>query len=155
MLFLSQSLLFLSFLQAVTVEQPRKLTSLVMEYNSPYIQLRMENQILQVSYVKNLQINLPIALDIVKTRRSFTNGRLIPVMIFSKGLVSIDKPAREFLASPEGVDGLSAAAIIVQSPFASFLGNFFLTVNKTGIPVKIFSNQIRAEKWLRKFIDKS
>jgi hypothetical protein len=155
MLLLSQSLFFLSFLQAVAVEQPCKLTSQVMEYSSPYIHLRMSNQILQVTYVNNLKINLAIAKDIVQTRRSFTQDQVIPVMIFSKGLSSIDKPAREFLASAEGVNGLSAAAILVHSPFGSFLGNFFLTVNKTGIPVKIFSNQARAEKWLRKFIDKT
>jgi len=77
----------------------------------------------------------------------------MPSMIISQGVVSIDKPAREYLVSVEAIEGLAASAIIINSTFSSFLGNFFLAVYKTKMPVKIFADIASAEKWLQQFID--
>lgn len=123
-----------------------------MEYDTPFVHLRIKDNILIASYKKNLIINLEVAQKIVLQRQSFTRGQVMPVIIFSNEVTSIDKPAREYFASPKGTEGLSASAIIVNSPFSRFLGNFFLMVNKTSIPVKLFSNSSRAEKWLQQFI---
>ena len=74
-------------------------------------------------------------------------------MLISQGVISMDKPSREYLASDEATEGLLATAIIVDSSFSSFLGNFFLMVNKTKMPVKIFYDIPLAEKWLQQFIN--
>lgn len=123
-----------------------------MELDTPYVHLRIKDNILVGTYKKDLHIDLDIAKQIVCTRLSFTGGNKMPSLILSEGVVSIDKPAREYLASDEGVQGLTASAIIVNSPYSSFLGNFFRSVTKTNIPVKQFSAISRAEKWLQKFI---
>jgi hypothetical protein len=123
-----------------------------MEYDTPFVHLRIKDNILIASYKKNLIINLDVAQKIVLQRQSFTRGQIMPVIIFSNEVTSIDKPAREYFASPKGIEGLSASAIIVNSPFSRYLGNFFLMVNKTSIPVKLFSNISQAEKWLQQFI---
>ena len=124
-----------------------------MELDSPYIYLRIKNRILVGTYTKNLRINLAIAKAIVRTRISFTGNKKIPSLIISQGVVSIDKPAREYLSSADATKGLTAAAIVVSSAFSSFLGNFFLAVNKTNIPVKLFSDAVKAEQWLQQFIE--
>jgi hypothetical protein len=124
-----------------------------MEYDTPFVHLRIKDNILIASYKKNLIINLDIAKKIVLQRQSFTRGQKMAVMIFSQGVTGIDKPAREFFASPKGTEGLSASAIVVNSPFSRLLGNFFLRVNKAPIPVKLFSNISSAEKWLQQFIN--
>jgi len=103
------------------------------------------------TYKKNLRINLEIARAIVHARKSFTS-RPMPSLIISQGVISMDKPAREYLASAEATRGLTAAAIIVHSAFSSFLGNFFLAVNKTVLPVKIFTDIRKAENWLGQYI---
>lgn len=123
-----------------------------MKHDSPYVDLHIKNNILVGTYKKNLHIDLEIAKQIVNTRISFTGGRKMPSLIISKGVTSMDKPAREYLASDEAVEGIIAAAIVVDSPFSSFLGNFFLTVYKTRIPVRTFPAIPRAEKWLQQFI---
>jgi hypothetical protein len=76
----------------------------------------------------------------------------MPALIFNQGVISMDKEARQFLSSADGIKGLKAAAIILDSPFGSFLGNFFLAVNKTSMPVRIFSSAGSAAKWLAQFI---
>ncbi len=122
-----------------------------MEYDTPFAHLRIKDNILIVSYRTNLIINLDVAQKIVLQRKAFTRGQKMAAIIFGQGVKSIDKAAREFLASSKGTEGVSATAIIVNSPFSKLLGNFFLMVNKTTIPVKLFSKISSAEKWLQQF----
>ena len=123
-----------------------------MELDTPFVHISIKDKILVGTYKKNLRINLEIAKEIVRARLSFTGGKKMPSMIISQGVISMDKPAREYLASDEAIVGLAASAIVVNSPFSSFLGSFFLAVNKTKMPVKIFADIPSAEKWLQQFI---
>jgi hypothetical protein len=123
-----------------------------MEFESPFIHLCIKEGVLVGTYKKNVRINLDVAKQIVLTRIAFTEGKKLPSLIKSQGVISIDKPAREYLASDEATKGLVASAILVNSHFSSILGNFFLLVNKTKMPVKIFTDVRRAQKWLEQFI---
>lgn len=122
------------------------------ELDTPYVHLKIDGGILIGTYKKGLKITLPIAREIIQTRKDFTEGRPYPALIYNQGVISMDKAAREFMSSEEGIKGLKAAAIILDSPFGSFLGNFFLMVNKTSLPVKIFTTVAPALKWLSQFI---
>jgi|SRR2546423_13159933 hypothetical protein len=121
------------------------------ELDTAHVHLLIKDGILIGTYKKGLKINLQIAKEIVETRIGFTNNKLMPALIYNQGVISMDKGAREYFSSDEGVRGLKAAAIILDSPFASFLGNFFVFVNKTKMPVRIFSSTPTALKWLKKF----
>jgi len=124
-----------------------------MEFDSPFMHLLVRDKILVGTYKQNLRISLEVAKAIVQARISFTGAEEMPALIDSKGVISMDKPAREYLASEEGTKGLSASAIVVNSTFSTFLGNFFLTVNRPRkMPVKIFTDVAAAEKWLKQFI---
>ena len=123
-----------------------------MKFTTTFVDLLIEDEILIVTYKTEIQINKEVAEKIVSSRLSFTGNKKMPVMILSQGVISMDKPAREYLASPEATEGLSASAIIVNSPFSRFLGNFFHSVYKTKMPVKIFSSIPLAKKWLHQFI---
>ena len=123
-----------------------------MELDTPYVHFRMRKNLLIGTYKDGLYINLPIARQIVSDRIAFTGGSNIALMIVSRGVAAIDKPAREYLASDEGTTGIAAAAIVVGTPFSSLLGNFFLTVYKTKFPAKAFTKPARAEQWLQQFV---
>ena len=117
-----------------------------------YVHLRIKDSILIGTYKKDVRITFDIAKEIVRTRISFTRGTQMPALILSEGVISIDKAARDYLVSPEATHGLSAAAIITQSAFSSFLGNLFLQLTAGNIPVKIFRKRTRAKKWLQQFV---
>jgi hypothetical protein len=123
-----------------------------MELDTRYIHLSIQNNILVGAYKKRLKINLEAARQIVKDRICFVDNQKMAAMIITGKLVSMDKPARDYLASAEGTQGLLACAIVVKSHFSSFLGNYFMNVNKTSIPVKIFSDPAKAQIWLQQFI---
>jgi hypothetical protein len=119
---------------------------------TPYLQLYIKNGILVGHYTQKLHINLAIAHDIVSSRLAFAKGKSYPTMIISHGIISMDRPAREYLSSASATKGLIATAIVVNSEFHRIVGNFFISVNRTPMPVRIFRDVARAEKWLQKFI---
>jgi hypothetical protein len=119
--------------------------------DTPFVHLEIRDNILFGTYKKGLKINLEIAKKIVDARLAFTKGRDMRAVIYNQGVISMDKSARDFLASPEGTKGLSAAAMMLDSAFSSFLGNFYLSVNKPPMPVRIFTSTEAAVKWLKRF----
>ena len=123
-----------------------------MEPETPHVHLLIRDHILIGTYRKGLQINLDTAKQIVEERIRFTKGKKMVAMILSDGISAVDKAAREYLASEKGTEGLLATAIVVSSPFDYLMGKFFIRVNKTGIPSRIFYNMREAEKWLQQFI---
>ena len=123
-----------------------------MESAAPFVHLLIRDGILIGIYRKNLHINLDMAKQIVKERIRFTSGKKMAAMIIGYGIISMDKAAREFLASDEGIQGLSAIAILIDSTYSNFVGNLFLKMNKTKIPVRIFLDTHKAEKWIQQFI---
>ena len=123
-----------------------------MEYVRPYVHLLIKDHILVGTYEKGIKINLDIAQQIVHTRMSFTRGKKMAAIIIGYGIVSMDKAAREFLTSDEGIHGLIAIAILVDSTYSNFVGNLFMKMNKPKIPVRIFSDAHKAEKWIQQFI---
>jgi len=123
------------------------------EFDSPYVLLTLRNGIVIGTYKKDQHITLEIAHDIVRQRQEFTDHQTLPAMIIGEGIVSMDKDARDYLASPEGTAGIRAAALVLNSPFIWALGNFFVTIRKPSMPVRIFNSTEKAAKWLQKFVN--
>lgn len=123
-----------------------------MKPNSESVHLLVRDKILEVSFKPGLHINRKIAEKIVRDRLFFTHGKPMPAIIISQGLISVDRQAREYLSSEHGTIGLLGTAIIVDSTFSTFIGNFFISVNETNMPARIFSSIPQAKKWLQQFI---
>ena len=123
--------------------------------DTAYVRYELDGDLIIGWYKKNLKITLPIAREIVKTRMEFVEYRPVVALVYNLGVVSFDKQARDFLASDEGVKGIIAGAIVVDSPVGSFLGNFYLSVAKPKIPSRIFSKKEAALKWLDQYRQKT
>jgi hypothetical protein len=122
--------------------------------DTPYVHLELKDDILIGTYKKGIKMNMEMARSIVNARLEFTGGKDVLALIASEGIVSMDKRTREFMASKEGSKGIKAAAIILKSSFGSFVANFYLSVNKPPMPVRIFTNTRAAINWLQKFREK-
>ncbi len=99
-------------------------------------------------------VDLLLAQRAVKYRVEATDYKTYPVLIDIRSIKNISKPARDFLASPAGCEGILAAAILIDSPLTSLIGNFFLNINKPLKPTRIFNNEPDAKKWLVQFLEK-
>ncbi|MEI9809100.1 MAG: hypothetical protein WDO16_15245 [Bacteroidota bacterium] len=100
---------------------------------------------------KGLKVNLEMAKEIVKARLTLAESKPVVALAYNQGVKSLTKEARDYLSSDEGSEGLLAGAVILDSPFSSFLGNFYLSVAKPKIPARSFTTTEAALKWLKQF----
>ncbi|MDO9184636.1 MAG: hypothetical protein Q7W13_01395 [Bacteroidia bacterium] len=99
-------------------------------------------------------VDLDLANKITGYRLELQNGKNFPILSNIKAVKSSTKSARDFLASEEGCKGVVAAAVLIDSPISSMIGNFFIRVSKPLRPTKIFTNETEAKKWLAQFVKK-
>ncbi len=90
-------------------------------------------------------------MEIYKTE--YCNGQRRPILVDITNLKSVSKESRGIYSSPETARFLSAAALLVGNPVSRIIGNFYLGINKTSIPVKIFTRKNDAVSWLKTFLE--
>jgi hypothetical protein len=118
---------------------------------TPYIDFEISHGILIGTYKPNILITLKHAKEIVASRIAFMDGNDMPILILNQGIIKMDKDARDYLASAEGIKGLKCAAILINSNFISITVNFFLKVTKPKLLVKTFTDKEEALNWLQDF----
>lgn len=117
---------------------------------------RMEiiDNILYATYLPGAVITIDTAKELIRKRLEYTGGVPYVSLVTYEKVQSVDKAARAFFAK-EGAEGIIAAALLVDSVYSEFLGNFFLRLTKPVIPSKLFTNKNEALKWLEQFRPKS
>ena len=121
------------------------------EINTPYVHLVMQDGIV-IAVCGNLELTRDIAEVIVRTRVAFTEGEGYPVLVDITQIASVSKEARLYLSRDEAVHGISAGALLVNSAFSTFIGNFFLKIAFSNpFPTQLFHNKATAIKWLQQF----
>lgn len=120
---------------------------------SEYVTMIFKDGILEGRYADFAVIDLNAAIKTVEQRKRATNYIAAPVLIDGRKLKSIDKQARDYFASDEGSDLLTAAALLADSAFTKHIGNFFLRISlkKRKIPIQLFTDREKAIDWLRQF----
>lgn len=118
-----------------------------------YTHLTMHGDILEARYKAALQVDRDAAVEIVQERLDFTDNKSVPVLLLDSGLVKMDKSARDYMSSEEGIRGLIAIAIILSSVVNSMLLNFLLKISRPGLPVRVFRDRDQAMEWLKTFVD--
>lgn len=115
------------------------------------VKIESEDGILIANWKRPL-VDLNSAQQVVKHRLECTSFVPFPMLLNIKQLKSITKPARDFLASEKGCEGIIAGAFLINSSIGRILGNFFIRINRPLRPAKIFTDEIEAKKWLSKYI---
>lgn len=95
-------------------------------FENDFMRLEWSDGIIIGTY-KRGPITLELAKQVVQNRLNFANHQPVPIMINDIGLRSIDKDAREYLSSDDGIRGLKAGALVTDSVFGRHLANFFYT----------------------------
>jgi hypothetical protein len=120
-------------------------------FRDSYMELHKKEGILFCKFSDDLDVDLKIAKHCVEKRVSFSNKKSYPAIIDMKGVRSVTKEAREYMAE-EGAQLLLAGALIVSSPVSRIIGNLFLKINKPKIPTMLFTDPEDAKKWISSFI---
>ncbi len=74
-----------------------------------------------------------------------------PMLVDTRDIKSITKAARDHFSMKGRDNKVLAIALLVGSPLSRVIGNFFIGLNKSTVPVKLFNNAAPAMRWLNDF----
>lgn len=102
----------------------------------------------------------PQAVENIETAKENTavgvklsGGIKRPLLLDMSRIKSMDKEARDYYAQGEKRESCEkAVALIIKSPVSRIIGNFFLGLNKTTEPTRLFTDQQKALDWLKTFL---
>ncbi len=80
-------------------------------------------------------------------------GKKRPLLIDIRQAKFVDRESRAYYAGPENAKVALAAAFLIASPLSKMIGNFFLRLNKTRFPTRLFTSEAEAIEWLKGFGD--
>ena len=81
-----------------------------------------------------------------------SEGKKRLVLIDIKEVKSISREARQYYGSEKMTESASATALLVGSPVTRVIGSFFLGLYRPSHPVKLFTSEAEAIKWLKGFV---
>lgn len=99
----------------------------------------------------NASIHLEDALENSNSIKEISEGRIYPLLVNLKEINSISKEARDHFSMQNRTPGVSAIAMLIKSPVSRIIGNFFLGINKSAVPTKLFTDEGKALAWLKQF----
>ncbi len=111
-----------------------------------------ESGIMHSKYTKKTLVTEEVAITDIQTIKEMIQGNKVPLLVNMSNTTSITIKARKYYSGKESEKIISAAALVVNSPMHTVMGNFFLGLNKRQFPVKLFSSEEQALIWLRKYI---
>lgn len=111
-----------------------------------------ENGIVCCRVLEGAQIGLEDAKENVRAVKLLAPGRRVPIYIDASGSRGGSKEARDYFGSEEVACIQTACAFLVTSPLSYLLGNFFLGLNKTKFPFRLFKKEEKAKEWLKLFL---
>lgn len=100
---------------------------------------------------ENAVIEIEDAIENSNAVLKLSEGKVYPLLVNLKDIKSISKEARDHFSMRNRTPGVSAIALLIKSPASTIIGNFFLGLNKSMVPVKLFSNEKKATLWLKQF----
>jgi hypothetical protein len=111
-----------------------------------------ESGILRAQSKPQAELDLGDAQEIIRLIGAASSGIRRPMLADLTGLKSMSREARTYFAGPETAKVESAAALLVSSPMARAIGNFFMGLNKGLIPARLFTSESLALEWLRQYL---
>jgi hypothetical protein len=120
-------------------------------YENENARFWIEDGILFFEYKANTAIDLQVAMRVVADRIAFQNERDLPVFCDTRGIVSIDKAARDYLAK-SGSMLAKAVALMVSENVSITMSTFYLEISRPSVPTRIFTIEQEALDYLKGFL---
>lgn len=107
--------------------------------------------IFHVVFDPNVEETLADAQETVRALALVSGGHPRPIFCDIRTMKSQDRDARQYYGSPEVAAAAPAVALLVGSRVSRLIANFFISVTKSSVPTKLFTDQEEALAWLRGF----
>lgn len=111
----------------------------------------IKDGILFCTLAKDIVINEDLAKTMVQTRKEAFDATEMPVCVDLDNLLSIDHLARNFFASQETWQHISACAFFTSNKLLEILWHAWFLLSPPPVPVKIFDTEALAVLWLEQY----
>ncbi len=115
-----------------------------------YAKFWIENDILFYVYKNGVEITLEVAIQIVKDRILFQQGKSYVMLCDIRGIKKVDKNARDYLAT-EGSVLLKAVALLSNTPLSEIISDFYVKTSPPSIVTKEFNDYEEALSYLNAY----
>lgn len=100
-----------------------------------------ENAVIELEDAENNSIDV----------KTISKGKIYPIFVDIRAIKEIKKEARDHFTMKNRQPGVSAIAILINSPVSRIIGNFFMGINKPSVPSQLFTSEEKAITWLNQF----
>ena len=107
--------------------------------------------IVHVRFNPGAEETLADAQACVSSVLSLFDGETRPLLVDMRLLKSLERDARNYYGSPEVMCHTTALALLVGSRVSTVIANFFLSVTKSSVPTRLFTDEAQAIEWLKGF----
>lgn len=97
-------------------------------------------------------ISLEDAQENTKAIEMLYEGEKFPLLIDTRQVKYISKEARDHFSIGDRATVLNSFALLVGSPLSRIIGNFFMGLNKPSVPMRLFTSEKEALKWLKQYV---
>ena len=101
---------------------------------------------------KSIYMEIEDAIENIKAIKELSVEKKVPVVVDIQASKGASKACREYFAGDEAAKVQSACVLLVSSPMSRLIGNFFIGLNKTKFPTRLFSDKDSAISWLKTFL---
>jgi hypothetical protein len=99
-----------------------------------------------------LELELADAEEVIRAVGTVCGGVPRPALVDLRELRSMSRECRKYFAGPDTAKVETAVALLILSPLTRAIGNFFMGINKTVVPTRLFTSETEAVAWLRGFV---
>lgn len=114
-----------------------------------HYRLRPDGIIVQEIYRSDTQ-TLADARENVAAFNTLAAGQKRPCLVDMRVPYQMDRGVREYYASPEASEWVAAIAMVIRSPVTRIIGNLVLAMNRTNVPIRMFTDEAGAVAWLHR-----
>ena len=115
--------------------------------------ITFKNDIIFFQAKKDSFHELADAQENVKASKIFSKNGPLPGLIDISEVKGLSNDARDYYTGHENAKILSKAALLINNPLSTFIGNIF--INSKNFPVKLFYNKDQALEWLSEPVERS
>ena len=119
------------------------------QIENDFIKLWIEEGIVYGKYKPNIIVDLKAAKKIAEDRITLSKGKDYPTLGYLDDLANVNKEARDFFSTGDGIRNMKKLALLTRSPISKMLGNFWLQISKPVLPSRLFTSEEDAIRWLK------
>lgn len=120
-------------------------------FENKYAKFWIRDKVLYFEYKPDVVIDLAAAQCIVADRIQFQNEVSYPIFCDVRGIVNIDKAARDYLAQSGSVL-TKAVAFLIQKKVLKAIATFYVNISKPSAPSQLFDDKTEALEFLSDYI---